>query len=867
MKPDDYKGWEAITARDISNDGRWLWYQISATDTDGYVIVKNNDDPRKWKIDDGSASEFSDDSKWCAYLISPPKAEADKLREDKKPVFTKLGLRNLETGDERVFDSVASFKFLKGSHTLLAQRFPAEPKPDAVSDLLVVDLGSDAVLPINGVSRATANESGTEVAVSLRTGPDLAGLELLDAKTLSVKPLHWGKEDVSGIAWAKNGTALAFLLGTKDEKREGDFNKVVEVTGLPAAPSFATLDPTGQKWLTDGSRISDATMLRLNDDGTAVAFGIGDWWPKAKPDEKAHPEVWNTKDLRTVPEQRVSAGADRNRTDLAVWWPAKNSVQKLTNGWPDTAELLKGFGTALVAVESPYREAANNGWFYQDVFLVNTVTGEKKKVLTKTHWGADTDRTGRYLTYYQKGNWWIYDTASGSAVAATVTAHHTFEDTRDDHTVPEKPPAEEPIWLADDKGVIFQDEFDAWLATPASGSWRLTRLTNGTKDNVVYRYVTVEDDEDGPDINRPLYFSLLDRDTKDSGFYVCDAAGKGKPLIEDAARIGGLKKAKNGDRVVFTIGSFDKSPNLFISNTAFSQSKPESKTNPQQSQFYWPKSELITYKSRWGQPLQGILIYPADYVKGKQYPMITYIYERLSDNLFAYLGANDANPYNVQILAQKGYFVLEPDIAYRGNTPGQNAVDCLEPAVQAVLAKNVGVNPERIGLMGHSWGAYQTAFVTTVSSMFKVGVAGAPLTDLVSMYNTHYWNVGMPNAPLLETGQGRLRVPFWEDPKVYIDNSPVWQSQKRKAPLLITVGDQDGAVDYHQGIALYNTLRRMGKDCILLVYYGENHNFTKHADQIDYAHRLRQFMDVYLKDAKPEPWISQGVPFVKREED
>jgi dipeptidyl aminopeptidase/acylaminoacyl peptidase len=134
------------------------------------------------------------------------------------------------------------------------------------------------------------------------------------------------------------------------------------------------------------------------------------------------------------------------------------------------------------------------------------------------------------------------------------------------------------------------------------------------------------------------------------------------------------------------------------------------------------------------------------------------------------------------------------------------------------------------------------------------------------MYNTNYWNTGTPNAPILETSQGRLRVPFWEDPKTYIDNSPVWRSMDRKAPILITFGDQDGAVDYHQGIALYNTLRRMGKDCVLLIYHGENHGFSKRPDQLDYGDRLRQFMDVYLKDAKPAPWISQGVPFLKEDE-
>jgi dipeptidyl aminopeptidase/acylaminoacyl peptidase len=863
ITPEDYKGWEQIAARDISNDGRWLYYQILATDADGYLVVKNNDENKEWKTPDGVGAAFSDDSHWCAYLITPPKAEADKLRDDKKPIITKLGLRNLSTGEERTFDSVASFEFLKGSHTLLARRTPQ----GGTSDLLVLNLADGSTLPINGVTSDDANKAGTQVALAVKSGSDLSSLEILDLSTMSARALLTGKDDIADFAWSEGGNAFACLEGKKDDNKEGDFNRLVEVTGLPASPQITVLEPSGQKWLATGSRISDSAQLLINDDGTAVGFGIGDWWPKVKPDDKAHPEVWNSKDLRTVPEQRVTAGRDRERTDLAVWWPGKGSVQKITDGWLQSASLLKDFKTAVLTDTTPYRQSANDGWFYSDVSLVDTQTGVKKKILTKTHWGADESEEGNYLAYYKAGNWWIYDVKTGNSTEATAQAHHTFEDTRDDHTIPEKPPASGVTWLKDDKGVILQDEFDSYLATPTAHDWKLTRLTNGAKDNEVYRFIQVEDNQDGPPIDKPFYFSLFDRDSKYSGFYTCDATGKGKELSLDAMRFTGLRKAKDGDRVVFTMGSYEKSPDLYVTNQAFTAVKPESHTNPQQAKFYWPKAELVNYKSRWGAPLQGILVYPANYVKGREYPMVTYIYERLSDNMYGYLGVNDANPYNVQILSQKGYFVFQPDIAYTGNNPGKNAVDCLEPAVQAVLDMHVGVNPDRVGLMGHSWGAYQTAFVTTVSPVFKVGVAGAPLTDLVSMYNTHYWNTGIPNAPLLETGQGRLRVPFWEDPKVYIENSPVWQSMKRKAPILITVGDQDGAVDYHQGIALYNTLRRMGKDCVLLVYYGENHNFTKHADQIDYAHRLRHYLDVYLKDVKPEPWIQQGVPFIDREQD
>ncbi|HWD38523.1 MAG TPA: prolyl oligopeptidase family serine peptidase [Fimbriimonas sp.] len=864
MTAEDYKNWEALSASDITPDGHWIWYLVSNVDGDGYVVCKNNDDPRTVRYVAASRPGFSDDSKWFACLIGPPKAEAEKLREEKKPVETKLVLRSLSTGQEQTVEGVLSFEFLKGGKTLVARRYPKEPRPDAPSDVVIFNLEGGSVTPVDGVTDGSTSWNGSEAAFVVLSGQGDQGVELYDVAANSLKSLYWGKAHPRRLTFSKNGNALAFLLGEPDEKHEGDANKVVEFTKLPGTPQETVLDPHGKTWLTDGSRISETGAVALNDDGSAVAFGIGDWFLKHKVDDKvAHPEIWNSKDLRTVPEQRVTAGADRNRTDLTVWWPATNSVQVISHGWEQHAGLLKGFKNAVLTDSAPYASPSNDGFTYSDMSLVDTQTGKKTVIVAKNHWGPVASEEGNYVAYYKDRSWWLYDVKSGQTRNTTEAFHASFEDVEDDHTVPEKPPADSPTWLANDQGFLVGDEYDSYYI-PVQGAGK--KLTDGAKEHTVYRFVETTDEEDGPDGKKPLYFSSFNKEDKKSGFYVSDTAGKGKSLVMDDARFTGLRRARDADRAIFTLQSFDKSPNLYVTNLAFSQAKPESKTNPQQAKFYWPKSEIVSYKSRWGEPLQGILMYPANYVPGRSYPMVTYIYERLSDGLYSYPGVNEGNPYNVQILLQNGYFVFEPDIAYKGNTPGQNAVDCLEPAVAAVLAKKVGVNADRIGLMGHSWGGYQTAFVTTVSKVFRVGVAGAPLTDLVSMYNTHYWNVGIPNQPLLETGQGRLRVPFWDDPKVYIDNSPVWQSTKRKAPLLIEVGDQDGAVDYRQGIALYNTLRRMGKECILVLYYGENHGLSKRPDQLDYAHRLRHFMDVYLKDAKPEPWITQGVPFIRKDD-
>jgi dipeptidyl aminopeptidase/acylaminoacyl peptidase len=129
------------------------------------------------------------------------------------------------------------------------------------------------------------------------------------------------------------------------------------------------------------------------------------------------------------------------------------------------------------------------------------------------------------------------------------------------------------------------------------------------------------------------------------------------------------------------------------------------------------------------------------------------------------------------------------------------------------------------------------------------------------MYSTIYWNSGTPNQEIFESSQGRMRLPFWEIPDKYFANSPVWQVQKRTAPLLMTFGDSDGAVDFRQGVQFYTTLRRLGKEAVMLVYPGENHGLARPANRLDYAQRVRHYLDVYLKKAKPEAWITDGVPY------
>ncbi len=176
------------------------------------------------------------------------------------------------------------------------------------------------------------------------------------------------------------------------------------------------------------------------------------------------------------------------------------------------------------------------------------------------------------------------------------------------------------------------------------------------------------------------------------------------------------------------------------------------------------------------------------------------------------------------------------------------------------------IDKDRIGLMGHSWGAYQTAFLITQTDLFCAAVAGAPLTDMISMYTEIYWNSGTPNQQIFETTQGRFTKPYWEIMDKYIENSPIFQAQNINTPLLVAFGDEDGAVDWHQGIELYTTMRRMEKPYVMLVYAGENHSVRKKENALDYTLKINQWFDHYLKEKDAEKWITDGIPYLKKKE-
>ena len=244
--------------------------------------------------------------------------------------------------------------------------------------------------------------------------------------------------------------------------------------------------------------------------------------------------------------------------------------------------------------------------------------------------------------------------------------------------------------------------------------------------------------------------------------------------------------------------------------------------------------------------------------------MMVYFYERNSDNLHTYYTpAAGRSIINHSFYVSRGYVVFIPDIPYKTGEPGPSAANAILPGVKSIVKQGF-INPEKIGMQGHSWGGYQTAYLVTQTDMFACAESGAPVSNMTSAYGGIRWSSGMSRMFQYERTQSRIGADLWSARDKYIANSPVFFADKINTPLLILHNDKDGAVPWYQGIELFVALRRLEQPAWLLNYNGDPHWVMSDANRKDFAIRMQQFFDFYLMDAPEPEWMAYGVPGVDK---
>jgi len=264
------------------------------------------------------------------------------------------------------------------------------------------------------------------------------------------------------------------------------------------------------------------------------------------------------------------------------------------------------------------------------------------------------------------------------------------------------------------------------------------------------------------------------------------------------------------------------------------------------------KQEVISYTARDGMRIEGILIYPLGYQKGKSYPLITYIHggpEAAVQN-----GWSTSYSSWGQVAASKGYFVFMPNYrAGSGRGPGftmEGYGDLLGKEYDDVidgidyLIQQGWVDANRVGIGGGSYGGFFSAWSATKhSERFAAAVVFVGISNQVSKRNT----TDIPYEDYL------VHWGFWthEDHNKVWDASPVKYAHQSNTPTLILHGKDDPRIPYSQGMELYRALKQHGKAPVrFIIYPGEGHGNRKNTNRLDFLLRTMDWFDFYL-NGKP----------------
>ncbi len=605
---------------------------------------------------------------------------------------------------------------------------------------------------------------------------------------------------------------------------------------------------------------------------------------KPKPVEKidtVKPDmtIWHWKDSRLQARQQILQNQDKNFYYWGMYDTRNKNYRQLNDSTVRSFSPLPKHQFALATDLSTYELDINlDGQNYQDFYLIDMNSGSSVKLFEHFYLPSfasypRASPDGKKLIYGKDGHYYVYDIEAKTHTNITETIPTSFINTEDDHNVT-KPLTSMMDWSADSRFILIRDLWDVWQV-PADNKAPAINLTqNGRQAGIRYQMrFTLDPDEKGIDLTQPMYVRMYGERTKKSGIGMIQATKKGmtpgvQVLLWEDANINRMNKAKNATAFTYSKESFTTPTEYFFTKDArLSGATQVTKNAPDFEKYRWSKGvQLVNYVSDKGDSLQGALFLPAGYEPGKKYPTMVYYYEKLSQILH-----NWSNPgfsgtgWNPGIYTSNGYAVFIPDIVYQLDDPGMSAVWCVLPAVKEALKTGV-IDAGKIGIHGHSWGGYQTAFLITQTNMFKAAAAGAPLTNMVSMYDLIYWNSGNGNMSIFEASQGRFKGAPWENWEAYLRNSPVYHVKNVQTPLLMLHNDKDGAVDFTQGIEYYSALRRLKKPVVLMQYKGENHGLGKMENRKDYAVRMMEFFDAQLKGQAAPDWWTKGINLLDLDE-
>lgn len=527
-----------------------------------------------------------------------------------------------------------------------------------------------------------------------------------------------------------------------------------------------------------------------------------------------------------------------------VWEPGKNHVQRIGD---DTI-------TKAANVGNEHYFLAFNPYLLQDYTKATTYKiniynlQEDSYLLMDTISGElHTSPDGQYVLYKKNKNWYAYHITTGRKKIIGGDSLNM------------------PCFTPDGKTVLFEGNGGLWRYDFAGKKLLLLNSLEGYSVTILNKKTRTTLQgfnffENTVDLKEPLVLKLYDAQENKSTFLLWKT-GEFQTIIPPTARyIQDLTYDDKYEHFCYVEEDYNLPPRL-VYKTMGEEEKVLFQSNKSDTAILSLKQEIISYADNDSIPLRGILYYPMGYNPSAKYPMVVNIYEKQNHlaNRYPHPSYYEGLGFNIRLLIENGYFVYLPDILIQGKEgPGADALDCVNHSLDALVGIR-SIDKCRIGLTGHSFGAYETDFIATHSTRFAAYVSGSGHSDIIRSYHSFNYNFKWPEYKRVESGQYRMNVAFSENKDLYFNNNPIYDAEKVNAPVLLWTGLEDKNVTSDQSMAFYNALRRNKKDVIALFYKGEGHCLLKQKAQFDLTSKILDWFDYFLKDDTKIDWISKGI--------
>lgn len=706
--------------------------------------------------------------------------------------------------------------------------------------------------------------TGTGVPVSQTDGD----IWITDIDSGVSKNLTEGKGSSWAAVWSPNGEYLAFYSDRSGqsslwvwERLTGKLRQVSNVAPRPYI--FSPYDlPI---WTPDSKSIlvktfPEGTVFPLvskrktteqpeQPSKTPKALDFTIFHSAADPKRAESPVQWATGGLSANDLSEAAA-------DFSLIQIATGRVERIATGYTPAGYWMSPDGERIAFLNVTGKK---DSWSLFDLVVVS-LSDKRKQIIASgiqqtifglsVGWVPDSKR----LVYLSMGDWFSIASAGGPPQKLTQTSDPTLA-----FALPQT-----DLWDASGESFYFV----------ANNSVRKVSLSTNSTTEVAKlpqkRLLRIVAPRRGASSWSPKNGSLLiatrDEQNKQAGFYRVDlATGGATRLMEQRVDFGDfptpqLEVAQNRDNILYIVEDAQHCKDIWLAKSDFSAPpRRVTNSNPLFDGYVLGESRLIEWHNADGVKLRGALLLPANYQAGTRYPLIVNVYGGdIMSNRINQFGFSWSPVLNMQLLATRGYAVLLPDTILRQGTPMADIAECVLPGVNKVIEMGIA-DPEKLGVMGSSYGGYSTLSLIVQTNRFKAAISDAGPASLIGAYS-HLLRSGEAGyIGWAESGRGNMGGSLWKYRERFVENSPLFYLDRVQTPILILQGTEDEATPTFLADELFTSLQRLGKETTYVRYQGEGHTITSYtrAAQIDYLTRVFNWFDTWIKGPRPEPEISK----------